>query len=564
MVTSGLALAAHFGDGVLRAGDVAAGIVGAVVKDPVQDRVVWQEYLETVVKRARELEATSTAPAASVGLTVSRAASSPRRSATTGPARPARCAAGPRGAARPTCVLIEGPPEPDALVALAGRRRTCGRRSRCSSTRSDEPAAAPRSARSPSSRRSGRRSAGRSAHGVPVRFFDLPAAHALALAQRWRRAPTADGTDDAAPTPPRATAPARRPDRRCSRPRPATTTPSAGGRTSSSTGATPRSSGSRRSPRRWPRCARRRRADDPDAREARREAYMRRRSARRCEGRRRADRGRLRRLARAGADRRRCPPRRTTTAAQRAAQGQGRGDLGAVDARPARAGAAATAPASPRPAGTTTCSTTARATRRVLATRWLVARGPRAARRGLDAVAGHVIEAVRLAEALAALRGRPSRRAGRGDRGHPGGAVRRRRPAARADRPAARRRRALGAVPDGTPMVPLAADLAPPAARAAAQADGRSTTVDLDLRRDTEPARSPPAAPAAAARRRRGASRPTPARHGHVPGGVAAARGSRSSPSASSRPACYGTTVGAPRRRRGRRARRSGRRPGRR
>jgi len=29
---------------------VAAGLVGAVVKDPVQDRVVWQEYLETVVK----------------------------------------------------------------------------------------------------------------------------------------------------------------------------------------------------------------------------------------------------------------------------------------------------------------------------------------------------------------------------------------------------------------------------------------------------------------------------------------------------------------------------------
>lgn len=50
VVTSGLALAAHFGDGVLRAGDVASGIIGAVVKDPVQDRVVWLEYLETVVK----------------------------------------------------------------------------------------------------------------------------------------------------------------------------------------------------------------------------------------------------------------------------------------------------------------------------------------------------------------------------------------------------------------------------------------------------------------------------------------------------------------------------------
>jgi MoxR-like ATPase len=46
----GLALAAHFGDGSLRAHDLAAGLVGAVIKDPVQDRVVWQEYLETIIK----------------------------------------------------------------------------------------------------------------------------------------------------------------------------------------------------------------------------------------------------------------------------------------------------------------------------------------------------------------------------------------------------------------------------------------------------------------------------------------------------------------------------------
>lgn len=50
VVTNGLALAAHFGDGTLRAADVASGVLGAVVKDPVQDRVVFQEYLETVVK----------------------------------------------------------------------------------------------------------------------------------------------------------------------------------------------------------------------------------------------------------------------------------------------------------------------------------------------------------------------------------------------------------------------------------------------------------------------------------------------------------------------------------
>jgi len=50
VITHGLSLAAHFGDGVLRGADLAAGMVGAIVKDPVQDRVVMLEYLETVVK----------------------------------------------------------------------------------------------------------------------------------------------------------------------------------------------------------------------------------------------------------------------------------------------------------------------------------------------------------------------------------------------------------------------------------------------------------------------------------------------------------------------------------
>ncbi len=49
-LTSGLALAGHFGDGRLTANELAASLVGAVVKDPVQDQVVWREYLETVVK----------------------------------------------------------------------------------------------------------------------------------------------------------------------------------------------------------------------------------------------------------------------------------------------------------------------------------------------------------------------------------------------------------------------------------------------------------------------------------------------------------------------------------
>jgi MoxR-like ATPase len=50
VVSSGLALAAHFGDGRLGAEDIAAGLVGAVIKDPVQDDVVWREYIEIVVK----------------------------------------------------------------------------------------------------------------------------------------------------------------------------------------------------------------------------------------------------------------------------------------------------------------------------------------------------------------------------------------------------------------------------------------------------------------------------------------------------------------------------------
>ena len=54
VINSGMALAGHFGDGVLRAGDVASGLLGAVVKDPVQDTVVWKEYLETVVKERGE------------------------------------------------------------------------------------------------------------------------------------------------------------------------------------------------------------------------------------------------------------------------------------------------------------------------------------------------------------------------------------------------------------------------------------------------------------------------------------------------------------------------------
>lgn len=50
VLTNGLALATHFGDGTLGAADVAAGIVGTVVRDPTVDAIAWREYLETVMR----------------------------------------------------------------------------------------------------------------------------------------------------------------------------------------------------------------------------------------------------------------------------------------------------------------------------------------------------------------------------------------------------------------------------------------------------------------------------------------------------------------------------------
>ena len=56
VMNSGLALAAHFGDGTVRAPDLAASLVGAVVKDPLHDAVIWREYLDTVVQDREEWE----------------------------------------------------------------------------------------------------------------------------------------------------------------------------------------------------------------------------------------------------------------------------------------------------------------------------------------------------------------------------------------------------------------------------------------------------------------------------------------------------------------------------
>ncbi|GEM33173.1 ATPase [Nocardia neocaledoniensis NBRC 108232] len=50
VITNGLALSAHFGDGVLRASDIAGAVLGSVIKDPAADSVIWTEYLEAVVR----------------------------------------------------------------------------------------------------------------------------------------------------------------------------------------------------------------------------------------------------------------------------------------------------------------------------------------------------------------------------------------------------------------------------------------------------------------------------------------------------------------------------------
>ena len=54
VISNGQALAAHFGNGTLTANDLAAGLAGAIVKDPERDSVAWREYLETVVKERKD------------------------------------------------------------------------------------------------------------------------------------------------------------------------------------------------------------------------------------------------------------------------------------------------------------------------------------------------------------------------------------------------------------------------------------------------------------------------------------------------------------------------------
>ena len=155
--------------------------------------------------------------------------------------------------------------------------------------------------------------------------------------------------------------------------------------------------------------------------------------------------------------------------------------------------------------------------------RWLVNAAGVLRAEGVPTSSAHVIEATRLAEALATLRGRPL--AGLAEVTEAAEAVmcdgddaadRTDRPRARGRRAARRGARgdaggAAGARPGGT------------AARRAAQARGAGSRAGAGPATGDRPRPQPAAAPAAGARRVVGPAGGRPARHRHVPGDVATA-----------------------------------------
>jgi hypothetical protein len=56
VMVGGISQATFFNDGELTPDMLASNMIGAVVKDPVQDRAVLGEYLETVLKKRRGFE----------------------------------------------------------------------------------------------------------------------------------------------------------------------------------------------------------------------------------------------------------------------------------------------------------------------------------------------------------------------------------------------------------------------------------------------------------------------------------------------------------------------------
>ena len=51
VTNNSLAMAYYFGDSMPAANEVASSIVGTIIKDPVQDKIIFSEYLETVVRQ---------------------------------------------------------------------------------------------------------------------------------------------------------------------------------------------------------------------------------------------------------------------------------------------------------------------------------------------------------------------------------------------------------------------------------------------------------------------------------------------------------------------------------
>ena len=198
-------------------------------------------------------------------------------------------------------------------------------------------------------------------------------------------------------------------------------------------------------------------------------------------------------------------------AAHGPAQGQGRGHLGAVDRRPARRRAAATAPASPSPGWYQHLFTTP-------------ARGPTVVASWLVRVARALRDEELDASPALGRRGRPAGRgARRGARAgprsglaeldgrHPGGALRRLDAAAAARSTAARGRRRPGPVPETTPMVPLAARPRRPAAALRLKPSATAETVDRSTCARSAARPVGAAAPAARCSASTGACRSTPA-----------------------------------------------------
>ena len=56
VMVSGISQCAYFNDGELDADAIGGSMLGAIIKDPVQDRAVLDEYLETVLRRRRDYE----------------------------------------------------------------------------------------------------------------------------------------------------------------------------------------------------------------------------------------------------------------------------------------------------------------------------------------------------------------------------------------------------------------------------------------------------------------------------------------------------------------------------